>query len=103
MLQVIQSGAGGEDEDGEDEENDLRWPKLQIIAVSDLPPGDNLDVDELYEVINDMQEAGRPIHKLLLPGFRVAQVQAEKMAGLERLIEISTFVDDWLRPFEWIV
>lgn len=103
LLQVIQSGADDEDEDEEDEESNLRWPKLQIISVSDLPPDVNLDFDELCEVIYDMQEAGRPIDKLLLPETCLTLAQAESMAGLERPIEISAFVDDWPRPFEWII
>lgn len=104
LLQVIQSGADEEDEDEESHDSDVRWPKLQIIAVSDLPSGAaSLDVNELYEVINDMQEVGRPIDKLLLPKAYFSQALAESMAGLERPVEISAFVDDWPRPFEWIV
>ncbi|KZP34749.1 hypothetical protein FIBSPDRAFT_924171 [Athelia psychrophila] len=71
----------------------ILWPKLQSIALSTI--ADHSDVPGLKSTILQLQAAGHPLRKLLLPGKGY-----DPMAEVGEIIEIEEYYVDWPTPFD---
>ncbi|KZP16963.1 hypothetical protein FIBSPDRAFT_865309, partial [Athelia psychrophila] len=83
--------------------DELRWPKLKIIAMSQVIHTLNARrLGELCQLIVKLQQAGRPFRQLSYPtsGSELALAGAEDIHKLRELVELEDFRADWPTPFE---
>ncbi|KZP17998.1 hypothetical protein FIBSPDRAFT_893889 [Athelia psychrophila] len=95
-LGVIIHGADDDDTAGSNVHGALLWSKLQSIALP--TSSDHFDVAALENMkgtILQLQVAGHPIRKLLLPNVHPAMVE------MGEAIEIGEYYVDWPRVFDW--
>ncbi|KZP34752.1 hypothetical protein FIBSPDRAFT_924174 [Athelia psychrophila] len=92
-LGIIIRGAGDDDTAESNAHSALLWSKLQSIA---LPTStDQFSVTELESTKGQLQVAGHPIRKLLLP-----QKVHSAMVEIGEVIEIGEYYVDWPTTFE---
>ncbi|KZP32574.1 hypothetical protein FIBSPDRAFT_1036723 [Athelia psychrophila] len=77
----------------------LAWPKLERIAVSRMYSHVVIDL-ALRNTFLNLQQAGRPLHKLMLPQEYISGTDTMALALLREVVEIEPFNDDWPTPFE---
>ncbi|KZP13719.1 hypothetical protein FIBSPDRAFT_982026 [Athelia psychrophila] len=98
-------GLGSNDRDGNDGVisaghcSELHWPRLHTIAASTSKS--MLEGGMLRYRISDLQAAGHPIRKLMLPNILHAHTDAKAMAELRKVVEVKDFCLDWPTPFDW--
>ena len=78
----------------------LHWPKLQTIAVSGPGAAPDIPCLELDSLVFELQQAGIPIQKLMLPQSEIARAGGEMMGRVRNLVEVEDFRLDWPTPFE---
>ncbi|KZP32186.1 hypothetical protein FIBSPDRAFT_925171 [Athelia psychrophila] len=90
IFDTFLRGAGDGDVAGN---NAPLWPKVQSVALS---TSTEFVAPQLRSKIIQVQAAGHPIRKLLLP-----QDVHPAMMEVGGIIELEAFYIDWPTPFEW--
>ncbi|KZP03010.1 hypothetical protein FIBSPDRAFT_1055509 [Athelia psychrophila] len=77
----------------------LAWPKLESIAASRVYRHIVIDL-ALRNAFLDLQQAGRPLHKLMLPQEYISRTDTKALALLREVVEVEPFSDNWPTTFE---